>query len=159
MFGTVRELPHIAGGKLGEALAVAIGCMAASVAVAQERVPAAVVSVYDGDTLTVEATIWPNQVVRTAVRVRGIDTAEIRARCPEEKRLAIAARDRARELVGEQVTLVEVEEGKYAGRVVAGVVTADGRSLGEVLVAEGLARPYDGRSSRETWCARVPPSD
>ncbi len=114
-------------------------------------VPADVVSVYDGDTLTVDAHPWPSVTIRTAVRVRGIDTPEIRGKCNAEKAQAIEARDLARAIVGERVTLRDVTLGKYAGRVVADVYAADGLTLADVLIGSGLGREYDG-GRREGWC-------
>lgn len=64
---------------------------------------ARVVSVYDGDTLTVDAEPWPGVTIRTAVRVNGVDTPEIRGKCQAEKDLAIQARDFVRGKVGERV--------------------------------------------------------
>jgi len=49
------------------------------------------------------------------------------------------------------VRLFDVQYGKYAGRVVAKVMTVDGRDVAERLVSEGHARPYSGRR-REAWC-------
>ena len=96
----------------------------AAVATAGEVIPgpihAEVVSVYDGDTITVDAHPWPGVTIRTGVRVNGIDTPEIRGKCDAEKEMAREARDLAREVVGASVTLLDVEFGKYAGRVVAG---------------------------------------
>ncbi len=54
---------------------------------------ARVVSVYDGDTLTVDAEPWPGLTARTSVRVDRIDTPEIRSGCPAEKALALQAPD------------------------------------------------------------------
>ncbi len=129
--------------------------MAPAIALAGEiisgPVRADVVSVYDGDTLTVDAHPWPQITVRTSVRVSGIDTPEIRGKCDSEKALAREARELARESVGEHVHLRNVGLGKYAGRVIADVFTEDGRRLADVLIEAGLARPYDG-SEREGWC-------
>ncbi len=51
-------------------------------ALAGETIPGpvtgAVISVYDGDTLTVDASPWPGLTVRTSVRIDGVDTPEIR---------------------------------------------------------------------------------
>ena len=127
-------------------------CVAlASAALASEqRVPATVLSVYDGDTITVEARIWPGMTWKGRVRVRGVDTPEIRGKCAAEKAAAIAARDFVRDAVGDAVILAGVEHGKYAGRVVADVVLADGRNLAAVLIAAGYA-PYEG-GRRRGWC-------
>ena len=61
---------------------------------------AAVVRVYDGDTLTVNAFPWPGMTIRTAVRVNGVDTPEIRGLCDAETELATRARDYVRATVG-----------------------------------------------------------
>lgn len=66
--------------------------------------------------------------------------------------VGVAAECRLAELVGDRVVLQDVERGKYAGRVVADVILPDGRSAAAVLLAEGIGRPYDGRSRREGWC-------
>ncbi|MEO2038390.1 MAG: thermonuclease family protein, partial [Martelella sp.] len=44
-------------------------------------VSAEVVRVVDGDTIAVEARPWPGQIIETLVRVRGVDTREVRAAC------------------------------------------------------------------------------
>ena len=116
------------------------------------RVPATVVSVYDGDTITVDAHPWPNMIIRTRVRPPNVDTPEIRGRCEEEKELAIKARDFVRSVVGETVTLVGVEIDKYGGRVDARIITEDGEDLERLLLENGLGRPYDG-GRRSGWCS------
>ena len=124
-------------------------------AMAADAIPgpivAAVVRVYDGDTLTVNAYPWPGMTIRTAVRVNGIDTPEIRGLCDAEKELAKQARDYVRATVGEHVQLTNITLGKYAGRIIADVLLADGRSLAALLITEGLGREYDG-GQRERWC-------
>ena len=116
----------------------------------EQRVPATVLSVYDGDTITVEARIWPGLTWMGSVRVRGVDTPEIRGKCAAEKAAAIAARNFVRNAVGDAVTLAGVAHGKYAGRVVADVVLSDGRNLATVLIEAGYA-PYEG-GKRRAWC-------
>ena len=109
---------------------------------------------YDGDTCT--ATIPGVPAVFGAgigIRLRGIDTPELRGKCPLEKKLAIAARDRARELVllAEVVRLEDVGRGKYF-RLVARII-ADGRDVSQVLLEEGHAVVYDGGTKVKDWCA------
>ena len=116
----------------------------------EQRVPATVLSVYDGDTITVEARIWPGLTWKGGVRVRGVDTPEIRGKCAAEKAAAIAARDFVRDAVGDTVTLAGVAHGKYARRVVADVILSDGRDLATVLIEAGYA-PYEG-GRRQEWC-------
>jgi endonuclease YncB( thermonuclease family) len=108
------------------------------------------VSVYDGDTFTADAMPWPGVTIRTAIRVDGVDTPEIRGECQAEKDMAIEARDFAEAALGEDVQLVDVRLGKYAGRVVARVLV-DGQDLAAMLVEAGLGRVYHG-GTREGWC-------
>ena len=90
-----------------------------------------VVSVQDGDTLTVQSL---ERTVR--VRLSGLD-------CPERNqpfgRDALAfTTDLA---LGRTATIIEESRDRY-GRVVASVVLADGRNLNEQIVAAGLAWWY-----------------
>ncbi len=125
------------------------------VAMAADAIPgpivATVISVYDGDTMTVSAFPWPGMTIRTAVRVNGIDTPEIRGLCAEETELAKRARDYVRATVGDHVQLTNITLGKYAGRIIADVALADGRQLAGLLITEGLGREYDG-GTRSGWC-------
>ena len=55
---------------------------------------------YDGDTLRFDLPgIHPLFGENIPVRVRGVDTPEIRAKCPAEKRMAMEARERVRQLL------------------------------------------------------------
>ncbi len=80
-----------------------------SAAFAADTIPgpiiASVVSVYDGDTLTVQAYPWPGMTIRTAVRINGLDTPEIRGLCDAETELATRARDFVAATVGDHVQL------------------------------------------------------
>ena len=108
--------------------------------------------VIDGDTLVVEVPVWLGLAVTTSVRLKGIDTPELRGACQREKDLALQAK---RQLAGEatpQVRLTNIEGDKYFGRVEADVATVpDGLSLSDAMLASGLARPYDG-GKRGDWC-------
>lgn len=111
---------------------------------------AVVLLVNDGDTFKARIEVWPGVEVQTAVRVRGIDTPEIKGKCVAEKEAAIKARERLRSLLISDVVVYDVELDKYAGRVDANVV-ADGKDVAAILIAEGLARPYTG-GARKGWC-------
>lgn len=115
-------------------------------------VPATVLEVIDGDTVKLRAHIWLGQEVETAVRLDGIDTPELRGGCAAERRLAAAARDLLVRLVGDgRVSLRDIAQDKYGGRVVAKIADMGGRDLGATLLATGLARPYNG-GARGSWC-------
>jgi endonuclease YncB( thermonuclease family) len=115
-------------------------------------IPAEVLRVVDGDTLEVEAHIWLGQGVQVSVRLRGVDAPEFKGRCEAERVAALKARARLSELTsGGDVRLADIGYDKFGGRVLARVIDATGRDLGQQLIADGVARAYDGRA-RRTWC-------
>ena len=119
-------------------------------------VEARVIRVRDGDTLVVRARIWVGQEIVIHARIAGIDAPELRARCPRERALAEQARDLVTAMVGGRpVWLVDIRNGKYAGRVLAGIRTEDGSDLARALLDAGLARPYGG-GRRQPWCDPQP---
>ena len=108
---------------------------------------------YDGDTIYVAIPDLPSEIAKMSVRVRGVDTPEIRGKCESEKQLAQKARDYARDRLkaAKSVEFCEPEWGRYGGRVVASV-RVDGSPLDLELINQGLARPYDGKTKRQPWC-------
>lgn len=115
-------------------------------------VAARVLEVTDGDTLRVEATVWPGQTVRVHVRLRGIDAPERRGGCAAERAAARRAREALAALVADgRVNLLAIGGGKYYGRVLAEVRTRDGADVGRRLLEDGLVRPYGGER-RRPWC-------
>lgn len=99
--------------------------------------------VVDGDTFWFEG---------ERVRVADIDTPEMQGRCPYESQLALRARDRLRALLNEgsfDLRPIGTRNVDQYGRLLR-VVVRNGRSLGDTLVSEGLARTWTGR--REPWC-------
>lgn len=121
-------------------------------ALAQSSVSALVTDAYDGDTLTVKAALWPDLTHSSSVRVRGVDTPEIRGQCEQERNLAISARDYVRRLLIDQsVTLTEIDNDLYGGRVLAKVHLSTGENLANLLIEKGYGRAYDG-GKRENWC-------
>ncbi len=118
---------------------------------------------YDGDTITVNIpkthSLLGNKI---SVRVRGVDTPEIRTKDPCEKNLGRNARRLVESLLkkAERIDLENVERGKYF-RIVADVVF-DGRNLKEVLLEQKLAILYDGKKKQAVnWCEleRLPASE
>ena len=95
--------------------------------------------VHDGDTFWLHG---------EKIRIADIDTPELNGDCPAERRLAVKARDRLVVLLRSDYRVHRQGEDRY-GRTLA-VVTVNGRSVGDQLVREGLARTWSGR--REPWC-------
>lgn len=100
--------------------------------------------VVDGDTIWLEG---------VKIRIADIDTPEISSpQCDAEYERGFRARDRLVVLLNEgEFELRPIgnrDEDQYGRKL--RVVTRDGRSLGDQLVGEGLARTWTGR--REPWC-------
>lgn len=100
--------------------------------------------VVDGDTFWFQG---------SKIRIADIDTPEIsEPKCQSEYDLGIKAKDRLRELLNEGLFDLERVPGRDQdgfGRELR-FVTRNGRSIGDQLVSEGLARTWTGR--REPWC-------
>jgi endonuclease YncB( thermonuclease family) len=114
--------------------------------------PAEVLRVIDGDTFEARVRVWPGLDVDTHVRLRGIDAAELHARCADELAKAQAARTALQALLGQGgVTVARVGVDKYGGRVDAVVATRSTADVSAAMLAGGFARAYDGRK-RGSWC-------
>ena len=100
--------------------------------------------VVDGDT------IWHNG---TKIRIADIDAPEVGdPKCASEAALGARATKRLLQLVNAGPFEIKSwpgrDEDKYGRKL--RVFVRDGRSLGDLLVSEGLARTWTGR--RQPWC-------
>ena len=112
-----------------------------------------VTSIYDGDTFRANIKgVHPVIGERMSIRVAGIDTPEIRGKCPKEKALAKKAKMETVSFLrnARRIELRNVKRGKYF-RIVADVY-ADNKSLTENLAAKGLGVRYYGGSKSKNWC-------
>ena len=114
------------------------------------------IKVYDGDTITIACGLPPyqpgNPVYRWSVRLRGIDSPEMRTKCASEKECALLAKQAMADQVLDQlVTLENVSYDKY-GRVLANVF-ANGVNVADALLAQNLAVPYGGgtKQTPDDW--------
>ena len=120
-------------------------------------IPATVLHIIDGDTIIVRARIWLGQDLDTQVRLDGVDAPELKGKCPYENRLAIKARNFILSLAsGGKVSLQDIQYGKYAGCVVARVLSPGGEDFSDALLRTGLGRVYHGRR-RKFWCQALAP--
>lgn len=106
---------------------------------------AAGLRIVDGDTVVIG---------RETIRILNIDAPEKRrAGCDAERRLARVAARRLAELLGSGTVDIKRGDGKRMkgryGRTLARLEVG-GEDVGETLVAEGLARPWNGK--RQPWC-------
>lgn len=99
--------------------------------------------VIDGDTFRLDG---------QSIRIADIDTPETRNfGCAHEKALGDRATQRMRQLLNAapfELQPYERDTDQYGRKL--RIVSRDGQSLGQVLVAEGLARTWDG--ARHSWC-------
>ena len=110
-----------------------------------------VLQVIDGDTFRARVPIWLDQTVTVKIRLSGVDTPEMKGKCPAETARAKLARDFAVTwLQQDDLRLVNVRYGTYAGRVLATAQTAEGVTLSQALLQAELSQPYRGR--RAQWC-------
>jgi micrococcal nuclease len=100
--------------------------------------------VVDGDTFHAGGQTW---------RIADIDAPEVFSpKCPAEKVLGDQATARLLALLDEgpvTLALADRDEDRYGRKL--RILMRDGESLGMQLVAEGLAREWDG--ARRPWCA------
>jgi endonuclease YncB( thermonuclease family) len=114
--------------------------------------PAEVVRILDGDTFEARVRVWPGVDIDTKVRLRGIDAAELHARCGDELAKAEAARAALQTILAQgDVRLSQVGIDKYGGRVDAAVATRTTADVSTALLNGGFARAYGG-GKRGTWC-------
>lgn len=134
---------------------VFLALMLLSFSVSAEEYKWKVVRVLDGDTFEVETLFYPSELGKIKVRVAGIDTPEKnpRAKCIEENALAQTAHKFAvTKLTKKTVTIKNVQQDKYGGRIVADVYIGT-ESFGDSMIRAGLARAYDGRT-KKSWCSK-----
>lgn len=113
-----------------------------------------VIGIYDGDTFYIRMPGLPPELSRIGVRVRGIDTAEMRGKCDFERRTANGAKaytTRMLKLSGNKVVLLGLKWDKYGGRVDADVYLMNGQRLADLMIMQNYARPYQG-GKRAGWC-------
>lgn len=108
-------------------------------------------SCYDGDTCKFDIPDVPDVFGKgLSIRIRGIDTPEIRGKCENEKVLAKKAKEFINFLMNKATTIEikNVERGKYF-RVVADVYV-DGKSIAEYMIQNNYALPY---AENIDWCS------
>ena len=113
-----------------------------------------VVKVYDGDTIYIASTELkcpiPKKTFMFTIRLKHIDTPEIRTKNEHEKALAKKAKQAMEELVlNKMVVLEDIEHESKWGRILA-VVKVNGINVSDKMIELGHARPYEG-ARKENW--------
>ena len=119
--------------------------------------PAEVLRVIDGDTFEARVRIWPGMEVTTRIRLRGIDAAELHARCDDERVKALAAREALTRILAEGAVGVSgVGQDKYGGRVDADVSTAKTPDVSAAMLRERVCPRLFRRPARKLVRLREP---
>jgi endonuclease YncB( thermonuclease family) len=123
-------------------------------AFAAATVSATVNYIVDGDTFSASVNLTDDVKISVRVRIIDIDAPELHGECDREIKMAHDAKRRLGELLpdGATVSLSEIKDDKYLGRIDARVRNASGTDVGHVLVGEKLARKYSGKK-RGAWCS------
>jgi endonuclease YncB( thermonuclease family) len=113
---------------------------------------------YDADTITFNIPdVHPLFGKNINVRVKGVDTPEIKGSLPCEKDQARTARRLVENMVkrAHRIDLMNVDRDKYF-RILAYVII-DGQNLKDYLIKNQLAYIYDGGTKQKiNWCERQP---
>ena len=115
---------------------------------------AEVTSIYDGDTFRANIIGFPTIVGEyMSIRINGIDTPELRGKCPEEKAQAKLAKQFTVKHLrsAKRITLKNIKRGKYF-RLIADVYV-DGINLAEQLIKNNHAVEYQGKT-KKNWCSK-----
>lgn len=107
------------------------------------------VVVVDGDSIEINAS---GTATGFRVRIQNLDTPEVRSSCPAERSLAARAKARVVALAAQGLDVQSGLETDMYGRILATVRTPNGEFIADILIREGLARQYDGKSARRPWC-------
>jgi micrococcal nuclease len=111
--------------------------------------------IIDGDTVEIAVDFLPKPLPpKLSIRVLGVDTPEKapRALCEAEAKKAKAASEFTKSAVAaaKEIDIQIKTWDKYGGRVL-GYVILDGKSLTDMLIENGHARPYAGEK-KSSWC-------
>jgi endonuclease YncB( thermonuclease family) len=157
--GAAFALGALAGARLDSSIPAAPAAgitdirTAASVPSARGTYAAEVLRVADGDTFEARVQVWPGIAITTLVRLRDIDTPELKARCPQERAKAEAARAKLAAILSEgSVEISRVGLDKFGGRIDAAAATRATPDVSTAILRAGLGRSYAG-GRRDGWCS------
>ena len=111
-----------------------------------------IVKIYDGDTFFINIDNTLDVFGKNlGVRIKGVDTPEIRGKCSQEKFKAILAKEYLKESLDKAncIILKNLERGKYF-RVLADVYI-NGENMADKLLDQNLAVKYQG-GKKHNFC-------
>ena len=108
---------------------------------------------YDGDTCYGTLSGAPESLKFVRIRIRGIDTPEIKGECEKERKLAQKAKLYINKAINEAhlVTLRNLKWGKYGGRIIADLYI-DNTNYLKYIEDEDFFVFYNGSRKIKDWC-------
>lgn len=109
-----------------------------------------VIRIIDGDTLDVQIDLGFNIFTIQRIRLAGINAPETRTKDLHEKELGLQSKKFVEDFINEsringyQVYIKTTIDDKY-GRML-GRITSNNKCLNDLLLSNGLAKPYDGHN-------------
>lgn len=101
---------------------------------------AKVTEVIDGDTFDVTVALTPDMWINRRVRIRGIDTPEVRTKDPEEKKRGLYSKALLEQLVKATDVVLDMWGHDHYGRWVCDVSNDDYTDIAGAMVSMGGAR-------------------
>lgn len=152
-------------------ISIAVALFAASASQAEQGVfhDTKLMKVIDGGTLHIQVKVFPNTIVDTKLSLFGITTPNKSSNCPAERVLAQKAKQFTTEMIKNGFSVGFVNNSTYVEHSVgivgiplksldkkymtpqasrAYVQSGEEPSLGDALIAAGLAIPYSGKTMR-----------
>ena len=117
-------------------------------------IAAKVINVYDGDTVTVVYLIG-KEPFKINIRVKDIDSPEIRTKNKIEKMAGYKCRDYVSSLISDKIVMLYIHNwDKYGGRIVGDIYLNSEETLSERLLNMKLVNLYDGKTKKKKWKKR-----
>jgi len=105
-----------------------------------------IVKIYDGDTLYIDLDYEaPDILIKSiGIRIKGIDTPEIKTKNLEEKKQGIRSREALKKYINDanKIIFKDIERDKYF-RLLA-KLEINGRDIAEIMINEGFGKEYYG---------------
>lgn len=103
-----------------------------------------VIKVYDGDTITIISK-YHDKVYKFHIRLRDIDTPELKSKSAYEKKCATYVRDKLHELIFDKIVEIKNIGPEKFGRLLADIYLGD-INISKWLLDNGLGYKYDGKT-------------
>lgn len=111
------------------------------------EMPAKVLRVVDGDTVVLGIYLFRNRW-NVKCRCAGYNCAEIHALSAEERSIASSARERATQLLLDNIVQVQFGANDKYGRPLVSIILPNGHDLRSTMISGGYAAEYSGRGKK-----------